>query len=76
MLGIQPTLIYVDADHEEAAVLAHLLACHLLFPAAAIVGDDWPFGPVQKSAKYFSEITRRAIRNNDAAYCFEGIDDH
>ncbi len=38
--GVQPDLIYIDADKSGA----ELDVCHNLFPAAKITGDDWWYG--------------------------------
>jgi hypothetical protein len=39
--GLEPDLVYVDADHSFEHVVADLQAAMDLFPKAAIVGDDW-----------------------------------
>jgi hypothetical protein len=42
--GIQPDVIYFDAEHSYAAVSAEIALCRELFPGAILIGDDydWP----------------------------------
>lgn len=47
--GLQPDLIYIDADHEFDAVKADLELSLELFPAATIIGDDWDWEGVRKA---------------------------
>ncbi len=61
-LGIQPDLVYLDADKSGREIEI----CHKLFPAAVITGDDWWWGmdrrwrvdegyPIRKPVKAFSK---------------------
>ncbi|NUQ66149.1 MAG: class I SAM-dependent methyltransferase [Pirellulales bacterium] len=44
-LGLAPELVYVDAGHDLAGVLADLRTAITLFPAAQLVGDDYATFP-------------------------------
>lgn len=39
--GLQPDLIFVDADHSYEAVQSDVALCRQLFPEARLVGDDY-----------------------------------
>ena len=52
--GLQPDLVYLDADHSYEAVLNDLQAIRAAFPKATIVGDDWDWEGVQKAAIEFA----------------------
>lgn len=52
--GLQPDLIFVDADHSYAAVLEDLETSHSLFPAAQIVGDDFDCDDVRRAVIEFA----------------------
>ena len=39
--GLEPDLIYIDADHHYPAVKADIANCLRLFPKALLVGDDY-----------------------------------
>lgn len=49
--GLQPDLIYIDADHAYEAVKADLQRCLDLFPQATIVGDDWDWIGVRQAVE-------------------------
>ncbi|EOD20835.1 hypothetical protein EMIHUDRAFT_241782 [Emiliania huxleyi CCMP1516] len=53
-LGAPVDLIYVDADHTYAAVLADLRASARLFPDALLCGDDWCWADVQLAVADFA----------------------
>ena len=52
--GAAVDLIYVDASHEEAAVLAELRLAWRLFPAATLCGDDWQWLGVRAAVRAFA----------------------
>jgi len=52
-LGVAPDLIYIDADHREAAVRSDLESCHALFPNALLAGDDWQWREVRAAVRAF-----------------------
>lgn len=52
---ISPDLIYVDCNHETAAVLADLKLCFSLFPNAIICGDDWRMKRVKAAVVQFAK---------------------
>ena len=53
-LGLNPDLIFVDADHSYAAVSAELDLCNRLFPGATLVGDDYDYPDVQRAVNEFA----------------------
>lgn len=53
-LGVQVDLVYVDADHAEASVLAELRALRRLFPTATVCGDDWQWLGVRRAVVAFA----------------------
>mmetsp|Transcript_22757 Transcript_22757/g.26740 ORF Transcript_22757/g.26740 Transcript_22757/m.26740 type:complete len:473 (-) Transcript_22757:95-1513(-) len=50
-LGIQPNVIFIDADHHYDSVKEDILTSIKLFPNAIIVGDDWRYPDVQRAIK-------------------------
>jgi glycosyltransferase involved in cell wall biosynthesis len=53
--GLCPDLIYVDAEHSYHAVTAELELARWLFPAAAVVGDDYDWSGVRAAVNEFAE---------------------
>jgi predicted O-methyltransferase YrrM len=49
---IVPDVIYVDASHEEADVIADIEKCLELFPDALITGDDWSWKNKKHNKRY------------------------
>ncbi len=47
--GLEPDLVYIDADHSFDVVYADVTAALDLFPQATIVGDDWNWENVQSA---------------------------
>jgi hypothetical protein len=56
--GLEPDLIYIDAEHSFEAVSAELELSHKLFPTARLVGDDYDWQGVQRAVDEF------AVREN------------
>jgi len=48
--GLEPDLIYVDAEHSDRAVAAELDLARRLFPRATLVGDDYDWDGVRRAA--------------------------
>jgi hypothetical protein len=67
--GLQPDVIYVDADHGYDGVSADLRAIQRLFPSATIVGDDWNWEGVRTAATSFSQSTGRRLESLEAGWC-------
>jgi len=59
--GLQPDLIYIDADHAYESVTAELNACQLLFPHARLVGDDYDSEGVHRAVNEFAERSGRMV---------------
>ena len=59
--GIQPGVIYVDADHHYDGVFADVQLCVKLFPDAVIVGDDWDYPDVRRAAKEIADAEGRIV---------------
>ncbi len=53
--GLQPDLIYLDADHRFESVRDDLIAALDLFPHAAIVGDDWDWEGVRQAVNFVAQ---------------------
>jgi hypothetical protein len=51
--GLQPDVIFVDAEHSYEAVSAELDLAHRLFPHATLLGDDYDWEGVQKAVNEF-----------------------
>ena len=49
--GLQPDVVYIDADHSFEAVVADLECTLDLFPRATVVGDDWSWESVRTAVQ-------------------------
>lgn len=49
--GLQPDVVYLDADHSTESVRMDLTAALDLFPHANIVGDDWNWESVREGVE-------------------------
>jgi hypothetical protein len=67
--GLNPDVIYVDADHRFEGVSADLQAIQRLFPHATIVGDDWNWEGVRRAATSFSHAAGRRLEALEAGWC-------
>jgi hypothetical protein len=47
--GLQPDVIYIDADHAYEATKGDVELARTLFPTALIVGDDWDWEGVRRA---------------------------
>jgi predicted O-methyltransferase YrrM len=52
--GLQPDVIFVDADHSFQAVTAELSLSRKLFPAAILAGDDYDWQSVRQAVDGFA----------------------
>lgn len=52
--GLQPDMVYIDAEHSYAAVTAELTLARQLFPRARLVGDDYDWLGVREAADTFA----------------------
>ncbi len=48
--GLEPDLVYLDADHSYDAVKADIFEIRRLFPSAVLIGDDWNWESVRVAA--------------------------
>ena len=53
-LGVQPDLIYLDAEHSYEAVTAELESCLAKFPGVTLIGDDYDDPEVQSAVHDFA----------------------
>ena len=51
--GIEPDLVYVDAEHSYPAVMSELELARELFPRARLVGDDYDWHGVREAVESF-----------------------
>src|SRR5262249_43190430 len=52
--GLQPDVVYVDAEHSFEAVNAELTLARQLFPRAALTGDDYDWAGVREAVMTFA----------------------
>ncbi len=53
--GIEPDVIYIDANHTYNDVKAEITLSRQLFPFAIICGDDWNWSGVERAVKEMAE---------------------
>ena len=75
--GLTPDLIYIDASQEYESVYADLKTAIELFPSAAIVGDDWPWPPVQRAVTDVVDVLKlsRTICSEGQCWWLESVGD-
>jgi hypothetical protein len=59
--GVQPELVYVDAEHSYEAVSAELALARQLFPRAALAGDDYDWQGVRQAVDQFARRHRLLV---------------
>jgi hypothetical protein len=64
--GIEPDLIFVDAEHSYEAVTAELELASELFPQARLVGDDFDWRGVQEAVQNFARRHSMTIDRDGA----------
>jgi hypothetical protein len=52
--GLQPDVVYIDAEHSFEAVSAELALARRLFPGAALTGDDYDWAGVREAVNGFA----------------------
>jgi Glycosyl transferases group 1/Methyltransferase domain len=52
--GLQPDVVYIDAEHSFVAVSAELALARRLFPLAALTGDDYDWAGVREAVHAFA----------------------
>jgi len=70
--GLEPDVIYLDADHTYAAVKADLETCITLFPRTTIVGDDWDWKGVRLAVEEFVKSTPYILETEGAGWMISG----
>ena len=53
--GVDPSVVYIDADHHYDGAYKDVRSTLEKFPKAIIVGDDWDYVDVRRAAKELSE---------------------
>ena len=61
--GIEPDVIYIDAEHSYRAVTSELELAYELFPTARLVGDDFDWRGVRDAVDNFT-LPARAVASN------------
>ena len=59
--GLQPDLVFIDAEHSYEAVTAELSLAHSLFPHALLVGDDYDWEGVQKAVHEYANAKNMEV---------------
>lgn len=52
--GLEPELIFIDAEHTTEAVTSELSLAHSLFPRAILLGDDYDWPEVKQAVESFA----------------------
>jgi hypothetical protein len=60
-LGIEPSLIYIDASHHYDYVVSDVSTCLRLFPKAVLVGDDWDNNDVRRAVEDIAKAEKLQI---------------
>jgi hypothetical protein len=55
-VGLEPDLVYVDAEHTYDAVAAELKLARELFPHALLCGDDYDWSGVRRAVDEFAAV--------------------
>ena len=66
--GVQPELIYIDADHRYAGVKADVETAGWLFPDVPLVGDDWGWAGVRRAVEEYAGRSGRTLHENRTAW--------
>jgi hypothetical protein len=69
--GVEPDLVYIDADHGYEAVKADIECVTELFPRAVVVGDDWSWDGVRQAATEHAVAHGRQIEQWGNAWRFK-----
>ncbi len=64
--GVEPDVVFIDAEHSHEAVMAELELAHRLFPHALLVGDDFDWQPVQSAVQAFAESNNLNVEREGA----------
>lgn len=62
--GVCPDIVYIDWNHEEAAVTEQLEYISTNFPKAQICGDDWTWPGVRNAVQGFAARTGMQISSD------------
>lgn len=66
--GVQPDLIYIDADHSYEGVFADVSAALDRFPGVRIVGDDWNWPGVKRAVEQLVALRRLKLEVFETAW--------
>lgn len=64
--GVEPDVIYVDAEHSYRAVTAELELASELFPRARLVGDDFDWRGVREAVQNFARRNGLGVARHGA----------
>ena len=68
-LGVEPDMIYIDADHAYSSVMEDITKSINNFPKARIVGDDWRWEPVREAVEDYAKANgRKAVGRMNCWY--------
>eukprot|EP00520_Triparma_pacifica_P001360 CAMPEP_0118646974 /NCGR_PEP_ID=MMETSP0785-20121206/8357_1 /TAXON_ID=91992 /ORGANISM="Bolidomonas pacifica, Strain CCMP 1866" /LENGTH=518 /DNA_ID=CAMNT_0006539033 /DNA_START=92 /DNA_END=1644 /DNA_ORIENTATION=- len=59
--GVNPSVVYIDADHHYEPAYKDIEKTLINFPKAVVVGDDWDYEPVRRAARELSEKYNRHL---------------
>lgn len=70
--GLQPDMIYIDADHSYEGVLADVTTALDRFPGVRIVGDDWNWPGVKRAVEQLVALRRLKLEVFETAWRIMG----
>jgi hypothetical protein len=72
-LGLQPDVIWIDADHEKMAVVAHMTIALDLFPEADVLGHDHCWDSVREAVDHIVNLygLKDRFRHNYTSWAIE-----
>jgi hypothetical protein len=74
---VQPSVVFIDADHHYEPAKQDILTSLRLFPDAVIVGDDWRYPGVQRAVKEIAKSHGKPIHvEGNTCWTFTSFTDH
>lgn len=59
--GLQPDVVFIDAEHSYEAVTAEIHLAYELFPRTTLVGDDYDWDGVRQAVNDFAQSSRLKV---------------